>query len=106
MTEPTKNFLDASRHPALRQVWPVDHDDRQAKSARGIEFCLGGIATGILGYDLRDAVPLEQREVAFKCKRSAAKHDLPQRQCRVGCSDETQQIEVVRPRCEWAEESF
>ncbi len=39
-----------------REARPLDHDDRQAKTARGFEFRAGRFAAGILGDEIRNTM--------------------------------------------------
>ena len=56
MSEPAHDLIDTSRDLSFRKAGPVDHDDRQAKRARGVELGFGALAAGVSRANMRDAM--------------------------------------------------
>ena len=107
MSKPAHDLLYALRRPALRQICqvktrPVNHDDRQAERARGVELGLGALAARVTRNNMGDTMIAQQRKITLDREWTARQHDLGVRQ-RQGCVeyvDQSQQIEVQRLRRE------
>jgi histidinol-phosphate aminotransferase len=72
----------ASRH--VRQRRPTDHDDWEAKLARGVELGLGQPAAAVLGDEHVDPVPAHQRTLGGRVVRAAGEENLAGRGQRAG----------------------
>ena len=98
MIEPAHHFANAARDRPFRQARATNHDDGQMQQARGVQFGAGADAAGVLGDDMRDAMGLEQHDIARDFERAAAEHDFAARewQRRLWCINKAQQIEMLR----------
>lgn len=101
MSEPPHDLIDATRHVALGQLRPVDHDDRQSQDARRCELGARSLAAGVLGDDERDRVLAQQRQIDFEREGPSSQHGL-----RIGQGqrlsrriDQPQQVVVMRAGC-------
>ncbi len=74
--EPVKGGPDIVGLVARGKGGAVDHQNRQAKGARGNQFGLRTAATGILGDHKVDAVRAHQCFVRSRVKRTAVKNDM------------------------------
>lgn len=98
MREPGHHFCQLSPHLSGRQRWAVDHNDRQAQSARGSKFGRSAVAAGIFGHNMRRSVALHQSKITGLNKGAARNLDgaIWQGQIRLGRIDQAQQIVMLR----------
>ncbi len=98
MTEPRQHVLDALHPPPLRQPGPGDHDDRQAKLARGVDLGARAVAAGISRDDPCDVSRSHQIEIACDGERAARNDDVGdrQRERAIRRIDKSQRIGVLR----------
>ena len=98
MTEPRQHVLDARHPPPLRQPGPGDHDDRQAKLARGVDLGARAVAAGISRDDPCDVSRSHQIEIACDGERAARNDDVGdrQRERAIRRIDKSQRIGVLR----------
>jgi len=99
MTKPRQHLLDAFRAWPRGQLRPGDHDDGQAKLARGVDLGARAGATGISCDQQFDMSCAHQVEIAF-AGEGAARDDhlgVRKRQHFAGRIDESQQVGMLRP---------
>ena len=98
MTQPAQHARDIMHFRARGQGGPVDHDHRQAKPARRLQFGIGAGAAGVLGHDQFYPVGLHQGAVSGFGEGAAIDDDmgLRQGQGRLRRIDKAQQIVVMR----------
>lgn len=75
----------------------VDHQDRQAKFARGNQFRVGALSAGVLAYHQIDRVGLHQGAVGLGCEGTTIYDEgvVEQRRWAVRRVDEAQQVVVL-----------
>ncbi len=105
MTEPAQHLGDGVDFFPRRHKRPADHHHRQCKLARGLDFCRGRIAAGVLGHDDVGAEFRQHGAVAGAVERPARHNHLciTQRQRRARRIDQPHQISVLRMRGECLE---
>ena len=98
MTKPRQHILDVLDPRPLRQFWSQDHDDRQAKLARGVDLGARTGAARIARHRPQDAARAYQLAIVFKRERPARDDDfgVGQRQHTLGRIDEAQRVGVLR----------
>ncbi len=98
MTQPAQHARHIMHFRARGQGGPVDHDHRQVKPARRLQFGIGPAAACVLGHDQFDPVRFHQGAVGSLGKGAAIDDDmgLRQRQGRLRRIDKAQQIVVLR----------
>ena len=98
MTKPRQHILDVLDPRPLRQFWSHDHDDRQAKLARGVDLGARTDPARITRDEPFDAA--RAHEFAVICERErAAGHDdfgILQRQRPIRPIDKPQRVGMLR----------
>lgn len=97
MIDPRQHFAHLLQHMRLGQRRAVDHDDRQAKRARGVQLCPRAVSTGIFRDDQVDSVCAHQCKIALPREGAAIDDQMVARQRRrcVRRIDEAQQIMML-----------
>jgi hypothetical protein len=102
VTEPAHHFRRRLDRFSRGYEGPADHHNRQREIARGLDFCRGRIATGVLGHDDFGAV-IRQHGAVIATFERPARHDhlgVRQRQRRAWRVYQPDQIGVLRMRGE------
>lgn len=95
--EPRHNRIRRGAFGALRQVWAVDHQDRQTKRAGGVDFGLGPSPTRVFAYDPINGMGFKQRDVVGGFERATRNGHGVKRQARrfAGRVDQTQDVVML-----------
>ena len=98
MSDPVQDLFNGADFGSLRRVGPVDHEDRQAESAGGIDLGAGAFAAGIPGYQKIDPVRFQKVTLFRLRKRPPINDDIVmwQRWALLRDVDESQEIVMLR----------
>lgn len=96
--QPRHNRIWRRAFRALRQGWTVDHQDRQAKRAGGVDFGFGPSPTCVFADDAINRVGLEQRDVVSGFERPTRHSHGVLRQARrfAGRINQAQDVVMLR----------
>jgi len=102
VTKPAQHLGDGLDLLPRGYKWPADHHHRQREVARGLDFCRGRIAAGVLGHDDFGAVIRQHGAVVGNFERSARHNHLgiEQRQRHARPIDEPDQVRMLLMRGE------
>lgn len=97
MTQPCQHLRDRGHDATRRQGWSVDHNNRHAQRAGGVEFGRSPRAACVFGDDMGDFVAAQQGGIACDIKGAARDNDGGIRQgLACGRIDQPQQVMVLR----------
>ncbi len=94
--DPVLDGCDADDCLCAGRAGTLDHDDRQAKPARGMDLAKGRGAAAVLADDDFHAVGAHQRFFRLRVKRAAIENDARIRQDNIRRIDTADQIAVLR----------
>lgn len=102
MSEPRQHIFHAVDFRTFRQLRAVDHQDRQAQSARRVDFCARTATARILRDNQINAMLFQQSAVAGLVEGPFCDDDVMVRQgrCSLRWIDKAQKVVMLRMFCE------
>ena len=103
MTKPCHHLVDALDARPIGKQRPRDHDDAQAKFARGVDLGARAVPAGISCDQPFDVSGAHQFEIALACEGTARNDDLGVRKWQrlAGRIDKSERVDVLRLGREW-----
>jgi hypothetical protein len=97
MRKPRQHLFDALDPWPLGQIWPRDHDDGNAKLARGVNLGARAVSAGIAGNQPHDAARLHQRAIALEREGTPRDDQFGVRQGHgaIGRVDKSERVSVL-----------